>query len=129
MIPAPRATPGQRGFSLLEALIALSLLAVLLLMGGGLVLQQPRTMRRIDVQRHELQALDSTLEAIRAGALPLVSTRIDVPGGPIVWIEVAPAGAPPVPADLYRVSLRALQQTGGKTVERRLDSLVWRPGS
>jgi prepilin-type N-terminal cleavage/methylation domain-containing protein len=124
-----QASPSQRGFSLLEALIALTLLAVLLLMSGGLVLQQPRTMRRIDAQRRELQTLDSTLEAIRTGVLPLASTRIDVPGGPIVWVEVAPAGTPPTPSDLYRVSLRALDQANGRTVERRLDSLVWRPSA
>ncbi len=59
--------PSQGGFSLLEALIALVLLGVALLMGMELVLQNPRMVRRMDGERQAFRAMESTIESVRAG--------------------------------------------------------------
>ncbi len=109
----------QRGSILVESLVALVLLSVALLMGLPLLFGQPGAVRRLDAQRVALGALDSTLEALRTGALPLEAAHYGAgtPDDPVVWVEVEPG----TPAGLYRVTLRAV--TSGRTVE----TLVWRP--
>jgi prepilin-type N-terminal cleavage/methylation domain-containing protein len=118
----------QRGFSLLEALIALSILGIALLMGMSLLLQEPRIVRRLDAQREALRTLEATLEAVRAGAVPLVPARIGVPGpgrpgGTMVWLEVEPAEPP----GLYAVTARVRYTLQGEVRERSLETLVWSP--
>ena len=109
----------QRGSILVESLVALVLLSVALLMGLPLLFGQPGAVRRLDAQRVALGALDSTLEALRTGALPLQSasygagTRDD----PIVRVDVEPW----TPAGLHRVTLRAVASG------RQIETLVWRP--
>lgn len=114
----------QRGSILVESLVALVLLSVALLMGLPLLFGQPGTVRRLDAQRVALSALDSTLEALRAGALPLESARYGsgTPDDPVVWVEVEPE----LPG-LHRVTLRAVYRVRSQTFERRIESMVWRP--
>lgn len=113
----------QRGFSLVETLIALTILGIALLLGMSLLLEQPRIARRLDAQRRALSELESTMEALRSGAIPLESTRLGPSGSPAVVIQVTPAGPP----DLYEVSLRAVYLVEGRTRERTLESLIWSP--
>jgi hypothetical protein len=121
---APKPLP-QRGSILVESLVALVLLSVALLMGLPLLLGQPGAVRRLDAQRLALSAMDSTLEALRAGVLPLESTRYGAgtPDHPVVWVEVEP----PQPPGLHRVTLRAVYRVRDRTFERRIETMVWRP--
>jgi prepilin-type N-terminal cleavage/methylation domain-containing protein len=121
-----------RGFSLIEVLIALAVLGVALLMGLALVLQHPRIVKRTDGERQAYRALESTLEAVRAGAVPLASSRLDgfatavgtpAPKDLTVWMEVAPTELP----GLYQVALRATYTVLREKHEKRLQTLVWRP--
>jgi type II secretory pathway pseudopilin PulG len=116
----------QRGSILVESLVALVLLSVALLMGLPLLFGQPGAVRRLDAQRVALGALDSTLEALRTGALPLQPARYGAgtPDDPVVWVEVEPESRP---AGLYRVNLRAVYQVRNQTFERQVETLVWRP--
>lgn len=120
----------ERGSILVESLVALVLLSVALLMGLPLLFGQPAAVRRLDAQRVALGALDSTLEALRTGALPLEAARYGAgtPDDPVVWVEVEPEARP---AGLYRVELRAVYQVRSKvrnqTFERRIETRVWRP--
>lgn len=119
----------ESGFTLIESLIALTILAVALLMGVSLVLQQPRILRRLDAHRAALRSLDATLESVRAGAIPLQSAHFDesspeAPRGLRIWLTVAPAGHPP---GLYEVSARASYLVEGRMFERQVETLVWRP--
>ena len=114
-----------RGFSLLETLIALTILGIALLLGMSLLLQQPRVVRRLDAQRRALAELESTMEALRSGAIPLQSARLGPSDTPAVVIDVSPAEGPP---GLYQVSLRAIYLVEGRTLERTLDTLIWSPG-
>ncbi|MEA2564454.1 MAG: hypothetical protein QOH06_5958 [Acidobacteriota bacterium] len=116
----------QRGSILVESLVALVLLSVALLMGLPLLFGQPGVVRRLDAQRDALGALDSTLEALRTGVLPLQSARYGAgtPDDPVVWVEVEPESRP---AGLYRVNLRAVYRVRNQTFERQVDTLVWRP--
>ena len=120
------------GFSLIEALIALAILMVALLLGLPLVLQQPRVLARIEAQREATRAIEATLEALRAGEVPLQPQRIQgfalaagepAPRGLALWIDVAPAGPP----YLYLVSLRTRVDVLGQPLERQVETLVWSP--
>lgn len=119
---APRPLP-ERGSILVESLVALVLLSVALLMGLPLLFGQPGAVRRLDAQRTALAALDSTLEAIRAGALPLEDAHsgAGTPDDPMIWVDVEGS------AGLYQVTLRAVWQVRNQSFERRIESMVWRP--
>lgn len=116
----------MRGFTLVETLVALALLTLALLLGLGLVLQHPRIVHRLDAQREAVHLLEATLEALRAGGIPLASQTLP-PAGPrkvALSIEVTPASTPP---GLYRVQVRAAWQVQGQPKERSVETLVWRP--
>ncbi|HET9209734.1 MAG TPA: type II secretion system protein [Thermoanaerobaculia bacterium] len=100
------------GFTLLEALIALTILGIALLMGMALVIQLPRDVRRLDAERQAMRAMEATLEAMRAGVLPVqdseLSEFITLAGAPAardlgITVTVAPTSRP----GLYQVTLTA----------------------
>jgi prepilin-type N-terminal cleavage/methylation domain-containing protein len=129
--------PLARGFTLLEVAIALAILSVALLLGMSLLLGQARMVRRLDADHAARAALEATLEAIRAGALPLRSASYG--GEDLAAIGGVGGGGPPVgmtidldvtassPPGLYEVALRARYRIAGHDLERRLGSLVWQP--
>jgi len=129
--PGP-SKPGQSGFSLLEALVALVLLGVALLLGMELLLQNPRMVRRMDGERQAFRAMESTLEAVRAGAIPLVTSDLGgfatavgspAPKDLAISMQVDRAGLP----GLFQVTLRATYTMDQKKVQKELQTLVWSP--
>lgn len=115
----------MRGFTLVETVVALLLLMVALLLGLALVLEQPRVARRLDGQLAALEALETTVEALRVGVLPLVSTELPATEvRPARFIEVTPDGVRP---HLFRVQVRVRYVVLGRTLERRLETLIWSP--
>ena len=130
----PRRRPGREsGFSLIEVLIALVLVGAALLMGMGLALQNPRIVRRLDGERQAFRAMESTLEAVRAGGLiPLKTAELDgfvtavgtpAPEDLKILMEVEPTDPP----GLVQVTLRASYTVEGRKVEKMLRTLVWSP--
>jgi prepilin-type N-terminal cleavage/methylation domain-containing protein len=122
----------QNGFVLLEVLIALVLVGTALLMGMGLVLQNPRIVRRMDGQQQAFRALESTLEALRAGAIPLQTAELGgfatavgspAPQDLAVRMQVEPAGLP----GLFQVTLSARYTVEQRQREKSLQTLVWSP--
>jgi prepilin-type N-terminal cleavage/methylation domain-containing protein len=121
----------QSGFTLIETLIALTIIAVALLLAMALLLQQPRVVKRADAERAAMRAIEATLESIRAGTVPLAGERLEgfgligdaAPPDLAVGVEVAPGDD----AGLYRVTLRASYTVYGRPVVKRVDTLVWRP--
>jgi prepilin-type N-terminal cleavage/methylation domain-containing protein len=120
------------GYSLIETLVSLMILTLALLLGVDAFLQHARAVRRMEAQRQAFRALESTMEAVRAGALPLESTWLDgfttavgtpAPKDLKVWMQVDPAIAP----FLYEVHLQATYKMDGLSVQRNLHSMVYRP--
>ncbi len=128
----PRA--GDGGFTLLETLVALAILAVALLLTLVLVLNQPRMLSRLDRERQAFRAIEGTLEAVRAGAIPLQPARFEnfdflagTPAPPdlTLQMDVQPLPAPP---GLYQVSVAAHYTLAGKGYDKRVETLVWQTG-
>lgn len=128
----PRRPGRASGFSLIEVLVALALLGVALLLGMELVLQHPRIVRRTDAERQAFRAMDSTLEAVRAGAIPLETsdlggfvTAVGSPAPPdlAIRMEVDPQAVP----GLYEVTLEATYTALGQKTGKTLRTLVWSP--
>jgi prepilin-type N-terminal cleavage/methylation domain-containing protein len=123
----------QRGFTLVEVLVALWIVSVALLAGIALVLQQPRVVKRIDAERQAVRAMDWTLESMRAGLVPLQSVDLQgfvnstVVGAPAPDLKVSVFVSPGATPGLYDVSLVARYTVLGQARQRRLHTLFWRP--
>jgi len=122
----------QSGFSLLEVLVALTILGVALLLSMALVLQNPRIVRRADGERQAFRAMEATLEAVRGGALPLQTVQLDgfvtavgtpAPKDLTVWMQVDPTELP----GLFEVTLTARYSFARHKFVKRLRTMVWSP--
>lgn len=131
-----RLSGAASGFSLVEALVALAILALALLLGLGLLWQQRRLLARLEARDAAEQALVEALETLRSGSVPLVSGPVAVtgpaglgagggpPGDVSVVVHVAPAEPP---AGLYRGQVVARCTVAGETVTRTTETEFWRP--
>jgi prepilin-type N-terminal cleavage/methylation domain-containing protein len=125
---------GNGGFTLLETLIALVILGFALLFVLSLVLNQPRMLKRLDAQRQAYRAIEGTLEAVRAGAIPLQTANFSgfdflagTPAPPDLSLQMDVL-ALPAPAGLYKVSLSAHYKVAGQGMDQKVQTLVWQPG-
>ena len=118
-------SPSNRGFTLVESLVALLVLSTALLLALPLIQQQPGIVRRLDIQHIAITEIDSTLEALRSGAMPLASVHLPGgPGRPVMKVDVEPAATPP---GLYLVTVRALWKIKGKDYEKKVETMIWSP--
>jgi prepilin-type N-terminal cleavage/methylation domain-containing protein len=144
---SPRGSRRQSGFSLIEVLIALTLLGIALLLGMDLVLQNPRVVRRLDGERQAFRAMESTMEAVRAGVIPLKtctplrSCCDSLPPSESESCNMVTADIVPVPKDLtismdfgaaglaglYQVTLTAQYSAVGHKYKKKLQTMVWAP--
>jgi prepilin-type N-terminal cleavage/methylation domain-containing protein len=145
-----RGPQASSGFSLIEVLIALTLLGVALLLGMDLVLQNPRVVLRLDGERQAFRAMESTMEAVRAGVIPLktcdpyqtcdplkicdphqtchpcgMETAVGTPAPKNLTIsmEVDDAALP----GLHRVTLTAEYCVVNQIHKKKLQTMVWSP--
>ncbi len=138
-----RVSPGPGrpgGFTLIEALVALTILGVALLLGMQLLIQTPRIIRRIDAERQAFRAMEATLEGVRAGGIDLKDQelmRFRTAAGTLaydelldkdplqlkVFIDVEPADLP----GLCHVTLTARYLALKAPQKKQLETLVRRP--
>jgi prepilin-type N-terminal cleavage/methylation domain-containing protein len=132
VLHGPRDSRAPSGFSLIEVLIALTLLGIALLLGMDLLLQNPRVVRRLDGERQAFRAMESTLEAVRAGVIPLetaeLGSMVTAVGAPApkdltISMQVGPAGLP----GLYQVTLVAQYSVLHQKYKKKLQTMVWSP--
>lgn len=128
----PSENRAARGFTLIEALVALLILSLAMLLGYGFMLRQPRAMQRLDAGEEALRALEASLETIRAGAIPLQSGMLQpviaypsptVATDLLVDLEVEATETP----GLYEVHLEARYRVGRSIHRRHVQSMVWSP--
>jgi len=127
-----RVASGAKGFSLVETVVALALLAVILLSGLTLLTLQPRLQDRARAGQEALRAIEAALETLRAQELSLESGQL-LPGiaYPVVdpnrelrvTLEVEALEAP----DLFELRLVATYLTWGRPASRTVTTQAWRP--
>ena len=138
-MPTPAADAGPRGsafdagFSLIETLVALAMLALVLLAGVAALTNHRRALVRVAAGREATAAVGAVLEGIRAGAVAL-----DPDAGPAVLpppvagvraqglrlsVETRETGAP----GLWEVEVRAVYLAAGAPGRRSVETMVWRP--
>jgi prepilin-type N-terminal cleavage/methylation domain-containing protein len=122
---------GQGGFTLAECLVALTLVGFTLVAATVAVSSQARAAERLRVRQELLQAAETTLEGIRGGAVPLVSTSSPEPLAPETGARFGGRSAvevePLAPAGLYEVRVRSWARSGGETMQLVVTTMVWRP--
>ncbi len=122
------------GFSLIETLVALSLLAVAMLLTLSLIFQEPRAINRITAHEQACRALEQALEAIRAGrTVPLGRELLDpgwllMPEEPAALdLQIFSDRQEESASGLYRLILTARYRAGRQWYQRSLETLVWYP--
>ena len=118
----------QRGASLFEALIALALVTVVMTVGMSLLAQESDANRRVRAHREAMQFVESTLEGVRAGVIPLATGRVELPVNPneadalTLWLEVIPRTDPPA---LSEILVEARYVVGPWTLRREVRTMMW----
>jgi prepilin-type N-terminal cleavage/methylation domain-containing protein len=115
----------QRGFSLVEALVALLIVGVVLLGALGFFWQQRAATRRLRAHRAAELALESSWERLRAGEIPLIPGPVatGTPEAPTVALTLAPGER----TGTVVVELTAIYDSDGRPYRRTLRALVATP--
>jgi prepilin-type N-terminal cleavage/methylation domain-containing protein len=123
--------PADRGFTLVECLMALALAGFAILIGAALLVTQARAAERVEVRQILLRTAEGILESTRAGVMPLRSAPVELElqsrppfmGEVRSSLEVQTTARP----GLYRATARAGCELRGEEIVVTLDSMVFRP--
>lgn len=134
MVPADpsisRVRP-QRGFTLVEALAALGIFTIAVLIAAAFLQAHVTASRRLEVRSALVHATETSLEEIRGGLRPLASANLDQRGGfgltpgaeLLTSIKVESGGV----TDLYHVVVTSRSAAAGEPMEVSIETMVWRP--
>ena len=121
----------NRGFTLVECIIALALTGFAILIGASLLTTQARVAERVEVRQVLTRTSEAILESVRGGALPLQSgpVQLDLQTETpfITYIRSSLEVHPTARTGLYRVAARAGCTLRGEEVQVTLDTMVWQP--
>ena len=131
---SPQADPrsrGRNGFSLIEALAALTIFGMAIVVAAGFLDANMSAARRLEARSDLVRAAETVLESLRGGTLPLVSGDVDLtdeflPLSSIrVRTRVGVTSRNPHGLFTVRVEARAMVRTEDMVVT--ITSQVWRP--
>jgi prepilin-type N-terminal cleavage/methylation domain-containing protein len=120
-----------RGFTLIEALAALGIFAVAVLVAAAFLHAHATAARRLEVRTALVHASETTLEEIRSGVRPMVSANLDrgrefgLPPDTALRTSIKVDGAGVT--DLYHVVVLARSTAAGHPMEIVVETMVWRP--
>lgn len=121
----------DRGFTLVEALVALGIFAFAVLVAAAFLQAHVNAARRLEVRSALIHATETFIEEIRGGLRPLASDSLDqrgvfglVAGAELLTtIKVDSGGV----RDLYRVVVTSRSAAAGEPMEISIETMVWRP--
>jgi type II secretory pathway component PulJ len=109
-------------------MVALAITALTMTIGMSLLAQQSDVNRRMHAHLEATRAIETTLENLRAGVLPLESGPVRLPAAAqkseamVVWLEV---DRKTEPAGLAEVLVEARYVVGPRTLSRGIRTMVW----
>ncbi len=120
------------GFSLVEAMVGLLLLGLILVFSLSTLYRLPRDLERLEARREAYRTAEAVLEAVRAGAVPMIPGSYEMPA---VWGEPRAASSLTVrldleaagEADLYSVKVVASYSVRGEPLQVEVETLSWSP--
>lgn len=126
-----RRAGGESGFSLLEAVAALTIFGLAIVVAAGFLDVQMSASRRMEARADLVRAAEIVLESVRGGALPLETASIDMTEEfqPLTAItvrtrvEVNPASLP----GLFEVRAQASAMVRTEDMVVSITTKVWRP--
>jgi prepilin-type N-terminal cleavage/methylation domain-containing protein len=123
--------PRQRGFSLIEALAALTIFGMAIVVAAGFLDAHMSAARRLEARSDLVRAAETVLESVRGGTLPLVSGEVDLTDEfqPLSSIRVQTRVAVRAknPEGLYSVRVEAQAMVRSEDMVVAITSQVWRP--
>jgi prepilin-type N-terminal cleavage/methylation domain-containing protein len=122
LAPVSAASENERGFTLIEVIVALAIAGVLMLSAAGLYWQQKEIGQRLVAERAADTALENTYEMLRSGEITLVSAVLDDPTGSGVALTVSVTDGP-VPAT-KALDLVATYRVHDQPFRRALHAIV-----
>ncbi len=117
----------QKGFSLVEAMVALAITALTMTLGMSLLAQQTDVSRRVRAHQEATKAIETTIEDLRAGVIPLADGPVEARARAaesealVVWLEVEPMAS----AGLTEVAVEARYVVGQRALQRKIRTMVW----
>lgn len=121
-----------RGFSLIEALVALAVIGMAVIMLATIVGHEPRALRRIEAHREAYDVLFGAIESVRAGNLS--ASALDG-ADPAAWLPSRPSArnvrleaetSVINPRGLSRLRVTVFYDTVGAKASRSVETLLWR---
>ncbi len=125
----------ESGFTLVEALLALMIVGMALLLELGAQWQSQAALDGLAIESALLKSAEATVESVRAGALPLTSGPVDpmlaLPSGALeVGEELTMEVGTSVVEGLCRLTVRGRARDRlGRSHSIELHTQVWRPGA
>jgi prepilin-type N-terminal cleavage/methylation domain-containing protein len=126
-----RVLRSDRGFTLVEAVAALAIFAMAVLVAAAFLQAHATAARRLEVRGELVRVAEATLEEIRSGARPLVPATVDraadvgtTTGTEVrTTIRIDDAGV----SDLVLVSVSSHSAAAGEPMAVAIQTMVWRP--
>ena len=122
---------GDRGFTLLETVLALTIFGFAIVVAAGFLDAQMSAARRLEARADLVRAAETVLESVRGGVLPLQSADVDLGDEfqPLSAITVTTrVEVRPRPLDgLYEVEVNAGAMVRSEDMVVSITTQVWRP--
>lgn len=122
---------GRRGFSLVEAIAALTIFGMAIVVAAGFLDVQMSAARRLEARSDLVRAAETVLESVRGGTLPLVSGDVDLTDEflPLSTIRVRTRlGVTSMHlTGLYTVRVEARAMVRSEEMVVAITTQVWRP--
>jgi prepilin-type N-terminal cleavage/methylation domain-containing protein len=119
------------GFSLIEALAALTIFGMAIIVAAGFLDAHMSAARRLEARSDLVRAAETVLESVRGGTLPLVSGDVDLTDEfqPLSSIRVRTRVAvnSKSPQGLYSVRVEAWAMVRSEDMVVTITSQVWQP--